>query len=243
MNFRASGDVSQDDKLAIKELTKRYFKGSNHPVKAQFVEAFGLIYTDALHSSSTHAFAQKVAEKSTSPVYQYIYTHAGSLCMAEIGHLSFWQVLAKVSLRMLSKVQSLTSSFQFLGRCLGLDFYPSSHQFASHSDDQLLIFNANYLPFDGAYTEQDRRVSQHLLRLWTNFVKNGHNPGSTWIPLGRQRLEIGSQGLKMVDLDTPLMHFWSSKIWPLLPPQIALNGNTVTQYLPAAQKASAKDEL
>ena len=39
----------------------------------------------------------KASENVESSIYQYLYTHTGSLSMAEISHFTFWQILSKVS--------------------------------------------------------------------------------------------------------------------------------------------------
>ena len=39
----------------------------------------------------------KASENVESPIYQYLYTHTGSLSLAEITHFTFWQILSKVS--------------------------------------------------------------------------------------------------------------------------------------------------
>ena len=116
-------------------------------------------------------------------------------------------------------------SIQFFGRYLGLDLYSSSYQYASQNDDQLMIFNTNSLPFDGAFTENDKKISRTLLQLWTNFVKNGHNPSLPnfkWIPLNEKhvKLDIDTRGLSMVTINYNLLKFWYTNIWPEFPPKM-----------------------
>ena len=116
-------------------------------------------------------------------------------------------------------------SIQFFGRYLGLDLYSSSYQYASQNDDQLMIFNTNSLPFDGAFTENDKKISRTLLQLWTNFVKNGHNPSLPnfkWIPLNEKhvKLDIDTRGLSMVPINYNLLKFWYTNIWPEFPPKM-----------------------
>ena len=107
--------------------------------------------------------------------------------------------------------------FQFFGRFIGLDLYPSSYKYASHADDQLLIFNTNSLPFDGAFTPKDKNVSRNLLKLWTDFVKNGTL--QHWVPLSKEnlrRMEISSHGIQMIPNDRVMLNFWTNEIWPLI---------------------------
>ena len=91
-----------------------------------------------------------------------------------------------------------------------------------------MIFNTNSLPFDGAFTENDKKISKTLLQLWTNFVKNGQNPSLPdgnfkWIPLNEKKLvklDIGTKGLAMVPINYDLLKFWYRKIWPKFPPKM-----------------------
>ena len=92
----------------------------------------------------------------------------------------------------------------------------------------MLIFNTNSLPFDGAFTEQDKSISQKLLTLWTSFVHNGHKPDVdkfNWIPLNdvdKSMLEISSSGLNMVPVDYDILNYWAQNIWSKIPPRIHL---------------------
>ena len=145
--------------------------------------------------------------------------------------------------------------FQFFGRYLGFDFYPSSYKYASRNDDQVLIFNTNSLPFDGAFTQQDKIVSKNLLKLWTNFMKNGQNPSLTnfsWTPLNDEPklCEISSQGLKMIPINYDTLKFWSENIWAKIPPKISLHHKKVSWKFdsnsiihPEKPKQFYKDEL
>ena len=75
------------------------------------------------------------------------------------------------------------------------------------------------MPFDGAFTLEDKQVSKHLLTLWTDFVKTGKEPCGCWTPLtqdNQQRLEIGTKGLNMIPIDEELHEFWINNIWPKL---------------------------
>ena len=92
----------------------------------------------------------------------------------------------------------------------------------------MLIFNTNSLPFDGAFTEQDKSISKKLLTLWTSFVHNGHKPDVhkfNWIPLNdvdKSMLEISSSGLNMVPVDYDILNYWAQNIWSKIPPRIHL---------------------
>ena len=194
---RIQEDFPPNFSQAMKLINQKYFGQEKGPKDVQnFAENFGQMYSDSVYAAGVHLIGKLASENAQ--VYQYLYSHAGSLSMAEIVHLNFWQILSK-----------------FFGRFIGLDLYPSKYKFASHSDDQLLIFNTNSLPFDGAFTEQDKKVSQHLLTLWTDFVKN--EPLKNWTRLNRnnpKRLEISTQGLNIIDIDSDLERFWTQHIWP-----------------------------
>ena len=103
-----------------------------------------------------------------------------------------------------------------------MDLYPSSNKYAAHADDQLLIFNTNSLPFDGAFTFKDQNVSRNLLTLWTDFVKNGRTSNiQQWLPLtpdNLQRMEIRANGIQMIPHDKVMLKFWTDQVWPLIKP-------------------------
>lgn len=42
----------------------------------------------------------------------------------------------------------------------------------AHSDELFLMFQT-LLPFETAYTPEDRIVADHLVALWTNFASTG----------------------------------------------------------------------
>ena len=90
-------DLNQEHFEAMKLLNQRYFGSENGPKsRSNFLANFGQFYTDAKVGFHVHFVANEVFKKSESPVYQYFYSHAGSLSMAEVVHLDFWQVLWKV---------------------------------------------------------------------------------------------------------------------------------------------------
>lgn len=192
----------------MKSLNSRYFKTDQGPSSRQDLEDHLVqMLTETIVSSSVHLFASKAGETSSNHVYQYLYNHPGSLSLAEIGDLNFWQILIK-----------------FFGRFLGVDLYPSTYKYACHGDDQLLIFNTNSLPFDGAYNENDKMVSKTLLKLWTDFVINPFNFTTNLKPSDNQRLEISSKGLALIDQDIDLFKFWNLEIWPKILVKTAGNG-------------------
>jgi hypothetical protein len=80
----------------MKALNKRYFGNEKGPTKDNFVEGCVKLSGDAGYAVDVHAFTTKVASKAKSPVYQYIYTHAGSLTMAETFGIGTWRLIVKV---------------------------------------------------------------------------------------------------------------------------------------------------
>ena len=109
-----------------------------------------------------------------------------------------------------------------------------------------MIFNTNSLPFDGAFTDQDKKVSRNLLELWTNFTKLGQN-GPEWTPLkvdNQQRLAISSKGPDMISLDENLVQFWNDEIWPkILADSEKSEHKTKLYQMHNYPQTSDKDEL
>ena len=96
--FRALNDLQPRHYHAMKLINKKHFGREAGPDSMKkFLEKFSSFYSDALYASKVDIFAKTASEVIQSPVYQYIYTHTGSLSMAEVAHLSFWQTLFKVS--------------------------------------------------------------------------------------------------------------------------------------------------
>ena len=70
-------------------------------------------------------------------------------------------------------VESSFIYFQTLGQYLGLNlFVPSAG--CGHVDELFTIFKQHKVPFDTIFTEQDKRISRTLLKMWTDFATFGH---------------------------------------------------------------------
>ena len=52
-----------------------------------------------------------------------------------------------------------------------MDWYRSDLG-VSHGDELLTMFKQQ-IPFDTVYTEEDQIVSDHLVKMWTNFAETG----------------------------------------------------------------------
>ena len=110
--FRLKDDLYRNFTQTILLINKKYFNNDAGPKSMDdFENNFSKIYSDSIYSSVVHLFASKISENSLSPIYQYLYTHAGSLSMAEITHLTFWQILSKVSCFQLLKSNCRMASF------------------------------------------------------------------------------------------------------------------------------------
>ena len=57
---------------------------------------------------------------------------------------------------------------------IGLDVFNEKYG-VCHADELFLMFKMAALPINGVHTDDDRRTSEHLIRLWTNFAKH-HDP-------------------------------------------------------------------
>ena len=94
ISFRIQESINKEEKEVLKLLNQRYFQNDNISEDLNLLE---VLITDSLHVTSTNLFALQAAKYAQSSVYQYHYSHPGSLCLAEIQNLTFWQILAKVN--------------------------------------------------------------------------------------------------------------------------------------------------
>ena len=77
-------------------LNQRYFK--NDIIVTGNIDLLESLITDSVFGTSINLFALEASKYAQSPIYQYLYKHTGSLCLAEVMNLSFWQILGKVSI-------------------------------------------------------------------------------------------------------------------------------------------------
>ena len=93
ISFRIQESIDNEEIEVLKLLNQRYFQNDNISEDLNLLE---VLITDSVHVTSTNLFALQAAKYAQSSVYQYHYSHTGSLCLAEIQNLTFWQILAKV---------------------------------------------------------------------------------------------------------------------------------------------------
>ena len=95
--FRDRDAVTKGDWQAMKALNQRFFGNENGPQEMdKFLPGLMDMCTEVHFASGTNYFATHMAAKMTSPVYQYIYTHHGSLGLASTFSLPPWKIVLKV---------------------------------------------------------------------------------------------------------------------------------------------------
>ena len=158
------------------------------------------LYGDTFANYASTKFARMVAQKSNKPVYEYRYKHIGSVTFT-----SFMKATLSMKQLVITAVKGLT---RLIGRLIGLDFFSNS-EWVCHADELFVMWKAHRIPFDTVYTEEDKRVSDAMIQMWTNFARHGDptpraevTPGDKWIPLkgGKEskHLDISADGPKVM---------------------------------------------
>ena len=119
--------------------------------------------------------ALMIEKMGTEPVYEYIYSHQGSFSLTDLYRISLPQVFIKVRNQenMGIKYIYVEPIFQILGRFVGLDLYREEIG-VGHTDELTLIFKGTALPLETVYTEDDKIVSNLLVKMLTSFAINGN---------------------------------------------------------------------
>ena len=161
-------------------------------------DLYKMIYLqgDIFANYASTKFARLVAGKSDKPVFEYRYNHAGSVTFTQLmeGALGTKQLLVALGKGLIRTV----------GRLFGVDFFSNS-EWVCHADELFVMWKASILPFDTVYTEEDKRVSESMIRMWTNFARHGdptpqgeNFPGDKWIPVSggkeSKHLDINADG-------------------------------------------------
>ena len=152
----------------------------------------------------------------TSPTFLYYYTHPGTLSLADLLSFPVWKLLAKL-----------------LASHLNIDLFPNTLNCSTHFDEIFLLFMGRNIPFMKRHTSGDRRVSNTLLKLWTNFARTESNPVIEtadqfieWEPFNahnRRHLLIATETFQMQNLSVfdEIMDFFH-EVWKSVPPTIHL---------------------
>lgn len=80
----------------MKIINKRHFGNENGPNRENFLDGYATMSTEFSFSADNYKVSQLVAKKARSPVYQYRYSHAGSINLGETFSLPPWKLILKV---------------------------------------------------------------------------------------------------------------------------------------------------
>lgn len=118
-------------------------------------------------------------EKGNSPVYAYVYSHRGRVCLSDFFAFSLPQLLIKVCNFFINLVasihQHLVLVFQKFDDVFGTSFAPTlCHVGAGHGDELFLLFDTSIsVPFEARQRASDVEMTSKLVELWTNFATFG----------------------------------------------------------------------
>lgn len=200
---KAESEICQD-------FLKRHFGNMRFSGEGQASKELVEMYGDILFTAPADIAAKMITAHNDAPaLYHYVYNHQGPLSLYDLLALSPWKTIVK-----------LTSQF------FGFDLFKSSAG-VCHGDELFMMFKANALPISTLRSDDDKRVSQNLINMWTDFATH-HNPTpneNSWTrfdPKDPKYLEIGSKcnTMKYPDSHKKRMEEWG-KIWEKIPPTMS----------------------
>ena len=92
-NYRLRDEIQKEDRDVLHLLHQKYFQNG---ITTESIDILESLITESVFGTSIPLFALEASKHAQSPIYQYLYSHAGSLCLAEVSNLTFWQILGKV---------------------------------------------------------------------------------------------------------------------------------------------------
>ena len=178
---REKDEHTKAESEICREYLKKHFGELRFSSTGKASEKLVQMYGDVVFTGpADHATKLITEHKDAPPVYQYVYNHQGPLSLYDVMALPPWKSLIKLT--------SLT---------LGFDLFKSASG-VCHGDELFMMFTAAALPFSCIKSADDRRVSENLVNLWTDFASY-HNPtpeDKNWTrfdPKDPKYLEIGSK--------------------------------------------------
>ena len=204
---REKDEHTKEESEICEKYVKEHFGKMRFSAEGKASEALVEMYGDLLFTAPADIVAKMItAHEDAPPLYQYVYNHQGPLSLYDLISLPPWKLLVK-----------LTS----LG--LGFDFFKSSDG-VCHGDELFMMFKANIFPFSTVKSDEDKRVSDNLINMWTDFATH-HNPtpiDNSWTkfdPKDPKYLEIGSKSneMKYPESHKKRMEEWK-QMWEKIPP-------------------------
>lgn len=107
-----------------------------------------------------------------------------------------------------------------------------------HADELFLMFHLPVIPLDTLYTEDDKKTSTHMLKLWTKFAETaGKNPSTEAVKW--ERIDAKAKEPKFLDISAEpelgtdsaeyraRLQFWD-EVFRLAPPHMHARGASET---------------
>jgi len=217
---REKDEVSHEESAICKEFLENHFGTTRFSPEGEASKTLVEMYGDLLFTAPADITAKMItAHDDSPPLYHYIYNHQGPLSLFDIMTLSPWKLAVKLI--------SLALGFDFFKTCCGV----------CHADELFMMFKAHALPTSLLKSDDDKKVSENLINMWTNFATH-HNPtpkDNIWTkfdPKDPKYLEIGSKSniMKYPDSHKKRMEEWR-KIWEKIPPTMRYKSSkTWTMY-------------
>ena len=203
---REEEEMDDKDRQFVALYLKDHF--DNQPLGPDMKDKIGQMYGDSNFVASIHKTAALLALALPRQVFLYRYSHQGTVSIVDLSsRLSQWQLALRVALGYLS-----------------YDIFPSDLGTA-HGDDLLMMFKATALPLQQRRTDEDLAVSEHMLTLWTNFMKRGR-PSEDWRPVEADTAEhyalCADPGMASDTGEQERVSLWE-RLWEVVPPALHLN--------------------
>jgi len=198
--------TKEESEICLNYITK-YFGSKRFSGKGEVSESLVNMMGDALFTAPVDITTKMItAHKDAPPVYQYVYNHQGRVSFYELISFPIWKLAVKFT--------SLAFGFDLFKSCAGV----------CHGDELFMMFKMNILPFSLLKSEDDKKVSENLINMWTDFATY-HNPtpkDNNWNkfdPKDPKYLEIGSKSntMKYPESRRERMEEWR-EIWERIPP-------------------------
>ena len=103
-SFRGSKSITKNDIELINELNKVYFDDDPQMKfgEENICTGFKDVTSDATFNVIGSVTAREIAKKSSSPIYEYFYTHQGTIGLPSMQLMKPWEVLLKVKMYSMS---------------------------------------------------------------------------------------------------------------------------------------------
>ena len=172
------------------------------------------MFGPSIWAAPTLHTAQLLSLAKKTPTFLYYYTHPGTMTLSDLLSFPIWKLLLKL-----------------LAAKMNIDLFPNTLNCSTHFDEIFVMFKGRNIPFLQRHSPDDKEISDKLLKLWTNFIKNLspviENEVVKWEPLhwnkNSRHLEISitNFGMKDLFLFKDILDFFG-EVYQKVPPSIHL---------------------